>query len=83
MKTKIENVIINDVGIAEGTSNRTGRPYKMHFLYVKGQDEIIYKLVSNENLNEKAKELKGKKAELIYLIDYNGRFNLNDIKEIK
>lgn len=81
MKVELKNVEVNEVTKAEGTSSKTGKPYVMYFIYIKGEDGIIYKMLSNEICNKKAE--KGKKVDLIYIIDYNGRFILNDVKEIK
>lgn len=80
MIIKTNNLKLEDKGIFEGVSKKTGNAFKMYQLYVN-DGEIITKIMANEVLFNKAE--KGKVYQLKFYINPNGQINLNDIELVK
>lgn len=70
--------LVENKGINHVISNKNGKEYDLKTLYLKNGEGVLTSLVVQNNIYEKAEV--GKKYKIKVIMDYNGKFNVNDIE---
>ena len=80
LESKI-NYFLENKGINNVISKKDGKEYNLKTLYLKDLNGLLYQVVVNDNLYNKAEV--GKTYKLKVVMAYNGKFSINDLELIK
>lgn len=78
MIIKTNSLNLRDKEVMSGTSSKTGREYTMYKLYFKAEDGLLYQLITNKAVFDRAE--KEKIYKVVIEISTQGQFRVNDIE---